>query len=235
MRVQTSQEKRTLQLGAFPERPEPPHDLDTQMRTKTRPRSYSSTSFEDAMKKAEEPPTPPPRPQKTHSRASSLDLNKLFQQGAPGVRSGWLPPPPALPPRPTASQEESSVKPDKQGPRSRFGRSTEDLTNASKQDVIGVSHSQAPQKPVRRKYHPDGQNLEAAPPPTVPFPTPAKSAQKLLSKQKREIQMAIRKNKETNAVLTRLNSELQQQLKVVHQERVTLESQVELLRPLAST
>lgn len=50
-------------------------------------RSYSSTSFEDAMKKAEEPPTPPPRPQKTHSRASSLDLNKLFQQGAPGADS----------------------------------------------------------------------------------------------------------------------------------------------------
>lgn len=111
------------------------------------------------------------------------------------------------------------MKPDKQGPRSRFGRSTEDLTNASKQvctanvetqdpcwfncmsvfisrkvrrnifnrflclklqDVIGVSHSQAPQKPVRRKYHPDGQNLEAAPPPTVPLPTPAKSAQKLV-------------------------------------------------------
>lgn len=48
-------------------------------------RSYSSTSFEDAMKKAEEPPTPPPRPQKSHSRASSLDLNKLFQQGAPGT------------------------------------------------------------------------------------------------------------------------------------------------------
>lgn len=37
---------------------------------------------------------------------------------------------------------------------------------------------------------------------------------RLPSKQKREIQMAIRKNKETNAVLTRLNSELQQQLKV---------------------
>lgn len=48
-------------------------------------RSYSSTSFEDAVKKAEEPPTPPPRPQKSHSRASSLDLNKLFQQGAPGT------------------------------------------------------------------------------------------------------------------------------------------------------
>ena len=47
-------------------------------------RSYSSTSIDDAMKKAEEPPTPPPRPQKSHSRASSLDLNKLFQQGSQG-------------------------------------------------------------------------------------------------------------------------------------------------------
>ncbi|XP_039985460.1 ralBP1-associated Eps domain-containing protein 2 isoform X2 [Xiphias gladius] len=257
-RVTTSQEKQTLHL-------EPPQDLDPQMRTKTRQRSYSSTSIDDAMKKAEEPPTPPPRPQKTHSRASSLDLNKLFQQGTPGIKSGWLPPPPALPPRPSTSQvshfintvektppnkvqqpnfadfshfreeEESSVKPGEQGLRSRFSPSNEDLTNASKQNVIGVSHSQAPQKPVRRKYHPESQNQEAAPPPAMSFPPPAKSAQKLLSRQKREIQMAIRKNKETNAVLTRLNSELQQQLKVVHQERVTLESQLELLRPLAST
>ncbi|XP_076582608.1 ralBP1-associated Eps domain-containing protein 2 [Chaetodon auriga] len=264
-RVVTTEDKQTLQPGAFPERPEPPQDLDPQMRTKTRPRSYSSTSFEDAMKKVEEPPTPPPRPQKSHSRASSLDLNKLFQQGAPGVKSGWLPPPPALPPRPSASQvphfinvpektpqnkvqqpnfadfshfreeEEGGVTPEGQGPRSRFGPSCEDLTAVPKQDVIGVSHGQAPQKPVRRKYHPETQNLEATPPAAMPFPPSSKPAQKLLSKQKREIQMAIRKNKETNAVLTRLNSELQQQLKVVHQERVTLESQLELLRPLAST
>ncbi|XP_060885609.1 ralBP1-associated Eps domain-containing protein 2 isoform X2 [Labrus mixtus] len=257
-RLTTSLQRRTLRL-------EPPHDLDTQMRTKTRPRSYSSTSIEDAMKKSEEPPTPPPRPQKTHSRASSLDLNKLFQQGAPGVKSGWLPPPPALPPRPAATQvphfitvpekstqkkvqqpnfadfshfreeEESGVKRDDQGPRSRFDRSTEDLTNASKQEVTGVSHSQVPQKPVRRKYHPESQNLESGPSPAMSFPPPTKPAPKLQSKQKREIQMAIRKNKESNAVLTRLNSELQQKLKVVHQERVTLESQLELLRPLAST
>ncbi|XP_037530303.1 ralBP1-associated Eps domain-containing protein 2 [Nematolebias whitei] len=81
-----------------------PHDADSQMKMKTRPRSYSSTSIKDAMKKAEEPPTPPPRPQKTHSRASSLDLNKLLQQGSPGVKSVWLLPPPALPPRPSTSQ-----------------------------------------------------------------------------------------------------------------------------------
>ncbi|KAM3619220.1 uncharacterized protein V6R79_004719 [Siganus canaliculatus] len=264
-RVTTARDKQTLQLGAFPGRPEPPQDLDPQMRTKTRLRSYSSTSFEDAMKKAEEPPTPPPRPQKSHSRASSLDLNKLFQQGAPGVKAGWLPPPPALPPRPATSQvphfanvsentpqnqvrlpnfadfshfreeEESSVKPGEQGPSSRFGLSTEDLTNPAKQDP--VPHTQPPRKPVRRKYQSETQNLEAAPPSAMPFPAnPAgKPAQKLPPRQKREIQLAIRKNKETNAVLTRLNSELQQQLKVVHQERITLESQLELLRPLTST
>ncbi|XP_029906275.1 ralBP1-associated Eps domain-containing protein 2 [Myripristis murdjan] len=264
-RVAASQEKQTLQVGAFAERPEPPQDLDPQLKTKTRPRSYSSTSIDDAMKKTEEPPTPPPRPQKTHSRASSLDLNKLLQQGTPGVKSGWLPPPPALPPRPSATQvshfitapekipqntvqqpnfadfsrfreqEESSVKPEEQSPVRRFGPSTEDQTNTPKQGITGVSHNQAPQKPVRRKYHPESQNLEPIPPPTMSFAPTTKPAQKPLSRQKREIQMAIRKNKETNAVLTRLNSELQQQLKVVHQERVTLESQLELLRPVAST
>ncbi|KAK2907551.1 ralBP1-associated Eps domain-containing protein 2 isoform X4 [Channa argus] len=258
----TTQATPSLQLDAFPERPELSQDMDPQMRTKTRPRSYSSTSFEDAVKKAEEPPTPPPRPQKTHSRASSLDLNKLLQQGTPGVKSGWLPPPPALPPRPSTSQiphfinapditpqnkvqqpnfadfslfreeEENTVKPEE---RSRFRHSNEDLTNAPKEDVIGVSHSQAPQKPIRRKYHPETQNPESVTPSAMLFPPSTKPAQKLLSRQKREIQMAIRKNKETNAVLTRLNSELQQQLKVVHQERVTLESQLELLRPMAST
>ncbi|KAF6726896.1 RalBP1-associated Eps domain-containing protein 2 [Oryzias melastigma] len=41
-------------------RPEPPQDLDLHNRTRTRPRSHSSTSIEEAMKKAEEPPTPPP-------------------------------------------------------------------------------------------------------------------------------------------------------------------------------
>uniref|UniRef100_A0A8C3G535 RALBP1 associated Eps domain containing 2 n=1 Tax=Cyclopterus lumpus TaxID=8103 RepID=A0A8C3G535_CYCLU len=164
-------------------------------------RSYSSTSVEDAMKKAEEPPTPPPRPQKTHSRASSLDLNKLFQQGTPGTTRR---PPPVLQ-RVSSGCIESGVKPEDRGPRSRLGPSSEDLETASKQVPDVVSLSQAPQKPVRRKYHAESQNLET---------TPTKPAQKPPSKQKREIQTAIRKNKESNAVLTRLNSELQQQLKV---------------------
>uniref|UniRef100_A0A8D2NHU6 RALBP1 associated Eps domain containing 2 n=1 Tax=Zonotrichia albicollis TaxID=44394 RepID=A0A8D2NHU6_ZONAL len=159
-------------------------------RARPRSRSYSSTSIEDAMKKGEEPPTPPPRPQKSHSRASSLDLNKIFQQNTQAVRSGWLPPPPpALPPRPSVSQE--------------------------------VVLAQPPSKPARRKLRTEAQGLETPElSPTInvtsslPAVKPHLPVQKQSSKQKRAIQTAIRKNKEANAVLARLNSELQQQLKV---------------------
>ncbi|MEQ2272739.1 hypothetical protein XENORESO_009816, partial [Xenotaenia resolanae] len=48
-------------------------------------------------------------------------------------------------------------------------------------DVSGTPHSQAPQKPIRRKYHPESQNLETGPPPpAMPFPPPAKPSQKLV-------------------------------------------------------
>ncbi|XP_077441232.1 ralBP1-associated Eps domain-containing protein 2 [Vanacampus margaritifer] len=249
--VETLKEGATLQFATFSHRPEPSsRDLDPHSKMKTRPRSYSSTSIDDAIRKAEEPPTPPPRPQKkSHSRASSLDLNKLFQQGAPGLMSGWLPPPPALPPRPSALQvasakvqqpnfadfsrftkeEESGEKAKELSLRSAYHQSTEDVSNSSQQ---GPTHNQAPQKPVRRKFRPDSQNVECLAPSTGSF---LKATQKTLSGQKREIQMAIRKNKESHAVLTRLNSELQQQLKVVHHQRVTLETQLDLLRPVAST
>ncbi|XP_051929829.1 ralBP1-associated Eps domain-containing protein 2 isoform X1 [Hippocampus zosterae] len=256
--VETLKEGATLQLATFSHRPAnvllptapSSQDLDPQSNAKTRPRSYSSTFIDTATRKAEEPPAPPPRPQKkSHSRASSLDLNKLFQQGAPGAKSGWLLPPPALPPRPSASQvpptqvqqpnfadfsrfrkeEQSSVKPEERCLYFRYNQSIEDLSNASQQEL---NRNQAPQKPARRKFRPDSQNAECSAPPTGSF---LKSAQKTPSRQKKEIHMAIRKNKETNAVLTRLNSELQQQLKVVRHQRVTLETQLDQLRPVAST
>ncbi|XP_035248535.1 ralBP1-associated Eps domain-containing protein 2 isoform X1 [Anguilla anguilla] len=264
-------DKPSEKVNRVTKRPDPPNELDPQLRSRTRPRSYSSTSIDDAMKKIEEPPTPPPRPQKTHSRASSLDLNKLFQQSGQGVKSGWLPPPPALPPRPLATQvphfapagelrsqnavrqpnfadfskfrEEEEGSPDageRTPPSQGTATSTEDIAPAKPEGSL----SQPPQKPFRRKYRSDSQNLEPAPPTpnpstpssapaTIPSAGPTKPSQKLPSRQKKEIQTAIRKNKEANAVLTRLNSELQQQLKDIHQERITLESQLQVLRPIA--
>ncbi|NWI03618.1 REPS2 protein, partial [Tichodroma muraria] len=198
--------------------------------------SYSSTSIEDAMKKGEEPPTPPPRPQKSHSRASSLDLNKIFQQNTQAVRSGWLPPPPpALPPRPSVSQTEQSSEVELRPQMNRPPSQAEENSSAKKEVVL----VQPPSKPARRKLRTEAQGLETPElSPTInvtsslPAVKPHLPVQKQSSKQKRAIQTAIRKNKEANAVLARLNSELQQQLKEVHKERIALETQLEQLRPV---
>ncbi|XP_066478302.1 ralBP1-associated Eps domain-containing protein 2 isoform X1 [Tiliqua scincoides] len=231
------------------------------LKARPRSRSYSSTSIEDAMKKGGEPPTPPPRPQKSHSRASSLDLNKIFQQNTQ-ARAGWLPPPPpALPPRPFVSQVPhhiTNTEPNAQLkssyvdfrlqeqtaqeseielhlPMSRASSQAEENSPVKKEVLL----TQPPSKPIRRKFRPEGQMLETpelSPTKSVAPPLPAikshHSIPKQSSKQKKAIQTAIRKNKEANAVLARLNSELQQQLKEVHKERTALETQLERLRPV---
>uniref|UniRef100_A0A2K5H8N1 RALBP1 associated Eps domain containing 2 n=2 Tax=Colobus angolensis palliatus TaxID=336983 RepID=A0A2K5H8N1_COLAP len=205
------------------------------LKARPRSRSYSSTSIEEAMKRGEDPPTPPPRPQKTHSRASSLDLNKVFQPSVPATKSGLLPPPPALPPRPCPSQSEQVSEAELLPQLSRAPSQAAESSPAKKD----VPYSQPPSKPIRRKFRPENQATENQEPSTAssgpasaatvkPHPT----VQKQSSKQKKAIQTAIRKNKEANAVLARLNSELQQQLKEVHQERIALENQLEQLRPV---
>ncbi|XP_032245569.1 ralBP1-associated Eps domain-containing protein 2 isoform X4 [Phoca vitulina] len=205
------------------------------LKARPRSRSYSSTSIEEAMKRGEDPPTPPPRPQKTHSRASSLDLNKVFQPSVPATKSGLLPPPPALPPRPCPSQSEQASEAEIHPQLNRAPSQAAD-SSPTKKDI---PYSQPPSKPIRRKLRPENPAPESQEPPsTVGGPAsavtgkPHTAVQKQSSKQKKAIQTAIRKNKEANAVLARLNSELQQQLKEVHQERIALENQLEQLRPV---
>ncbi|ELK25908.1 RalBP1-associated Eps domain-containing protein 2 [Myotis davidii] len=205
------------------------------LKARPRSRSYSSTSIEEAMKRGEDPPTPPPRPQKTHSRASSLDLNKVFQPSVPATKSGLLPPPPALPPRPCPSQSEQASEAELH-PQLNRAPSQAAESSPTKKDT---PYSQPPSKPIRRKLRPENQATENQEPSTtvggpasVATVKPHPIVQKQSSKQKKAIQTAIRKNKEANAVLARLNSELQQQLKEVHQERIALENQLEQLRPV---
>nr|XP_048717846.1 ralBP1-associated Eps domain-containing protein 2 isoform X2 [Caretta caretta] len=233
------------------------------LKARPRSRSYSSTSIEDTMKKGEEPPTPPPRPQKSHSRASSLDLNKIFQQNTQAVKSGWLPPPPALPPRPFVSQQGphhvTNTEPVAQAKSSyaefRLKEQTEQVSEIELHPQMNRAPSQTeessptrkeilltqpPSKPIRRKFRSENQmleNQELTPTSSVTSSLPAAkphlpAQNRQSSKQKRAIQTAIRKNKEANAVLARLNSELQQQLKEVHKERIALETQLEQLRPV---
>lgn len=97
-----------------------------------------------------------------------------------------------------------------------------------------------PPKPVRRRlksedelrpedeqHGPQKSNVIAAVLATQP------SIPRSLGKDKKAIQASIRRNKETNTVLARLNSELQQQLKDLLEERISLEVQLEQLRPFS--
>ncbi|XP_063161209.1 ralBP1-associated Eps domain-containing protein 2 isoform X2 [Candoia aspera] len=225
------------------------------LKTRPRSRSYSSTSFEDTMNKGGEPPAPPPRPQKSHSRASSLDLNKIFQQNTQ-VRSGWIPPPPALPPRPFVSQislPEPSTQPKSSYMNFSLQEQVEQDSEIDSHLPVNMSPSQEsspakkdlvltqlPSKPIHRKFRPESHLLEnqelsptkSAATSSLPTIKSHHALPKQSSKQKKAIQTAIRKNKEANAVLVRLNSELQQQLKEVHKERIALETQLEQHRPV---
>ncbi|XP_067896521.1 ralBP1-associated Eps domain-containing protein 2 isoform X2 [Heterodontus francisci] len=245
--------------------------LDCSQRRKTRPRSYSSTSAEGAIKKGEVPPTPPPRLPKTHSRAFSLDLNKLFQQDNQVVKSGWLQPPPAVPPRPPAAKivpfptkaegsnlstkQQEKVQQPNFADFSKFSEQAnkESLTEVYSQvkrpsnlpeenssPVKDMKPRQPPLKPLRRKYRPESQGESQEQLPrlnavSAPDAKPHQQLQKMPSKQKKAIQTAVRKNKEANMILGRLNGELQQQFKEVRKERIALESQLEHLRPVPHT
>ncbi|XP_047570647.1 ralBP1-associated Eps domain-containing protein 2 isoform X6 [Lutra lutra] len=153
----------------------------------------------------------------------------------PATKSGLLPPPPALPPRPCPSQSEQASEAEIQPQLNKAPSQAAD-SSPTKKDI---PYSQPPSKPIRRKFRPENSATEnQEPSSTVGGPVsaatgkPHTAVQKQSSKQKKAIQTAIRKNKEANAVLARLNSELQQQLKEVHQERIALENQLEQLRPV---
>uniref|UniRef100_A0A4W2H0N3 RALBP1 associated Eps domain containing 2 n=1 Tax=Bos indicus x Bos taurus TaxID=30522 RepID=A0A4W2H0N3_BOBOX len=150
-------------------------------------------------------------------------------------KSGLLPPPPALPPRPCPSQSEQASEAEVHPQLNRAPSQAAESSPTKKE----IPYSQPPSKPIRRKFRPENQATENQEPSTtvggpasVATVKPHPAVQKQSSKQKKAIQTAIRKNKEANAVLARLNSELQQQLKEVHQERIALENQLEQLRPV---
>ncbi|KAG7460953.1 hypothetical protein MATL_G00204420 [Megalops atlanticus] len=115
----------------------------------------------------------------------------------------------------------------------------EDRAAAAVNSAKGSTPLAPPPKPVRRRLksedelrpeveeHPQKSSVIAAVLATQP------SIPRSVGKDKKAIQASIRRNKETNTVLARLNSELQQQLKDLLEERISLEVQLEQLRPFS--
>uniref|UniRef100_A0A8C1HV88 RALBP1 associated Eps domain containing 1 n=1 Tax=Cyprinus carpio carpio TaxID=630221 RepID=A0A8C1HV88_CYPCA len=96
-----------------------------------------------------------------------------------------------------------------------------------------------PPKPVRRRLksedelRPDVEDLPQKSTVIATVLATQPSIPRSIGKDKKAIQASIRRNKETNTVLARLNSELQQQLKDLLEERISLEVQLEQLRPFS--
>ncbi|XP_045614945.1 ralBP1-associated Eps domain-containing protein 1 isoform X2 [Procambarus clarkii] len=181
--------------------------------------------------KKEPPPPPPPRPARTHTRSSSLDLNKFN-------RSTFLGAPPAVPPR--ASPGASSPK------KLIYQKSDGDMAGTEAyQGEDGtypldarppMEHARTSAFEVYRKPH---QELGSAFERVTGQRGEEEERVRHLStgarpKDKREIQASIRTTTEKNTILTRLNSELNQELAEVMEERIALEMQLEQMKPFSS-
>ncbi|XP_067097922.1 ralBP1-associated Eps domain-containing protein 1 isoform X1 [Osmerus mordax] len=259
----------------------------------TRQRSHSGASPESL--KVVAPPPPPPRPQASHSRSSSLDMNRSFAAvapppGPPQQQGGAVAYPPAVPPRPLNTQTsgphshrsdeglsspqqipeqpnfadfsqfqafasseqpgaETDTHPDTHtrsekpsetaGPLRSVKSIEEERSAAAVNSAKGSSGPLAPPpKPVRRRLKSEDElRPEDEPPQKTTIITAVLATQasipRSVGKDKKAIQASIRRNKETNTVLARLNSELQQQLKDLLEERISLEVQLEQLRPFS--
>uniref|UniRef100_A0A673MMS4 RalBP1-associated Eps domain-containing protein 1-like n=1 Tax=Sinocyclocheilus rhinocerous TaxID=307959 RepID=A0A673MMS4_9TELE len=247
-------------------------------------RSHSGTSPEGL--KVVAPPPPPPRPHASHSRSSSLDMNRNFAAVPAGPQQpGVVAFPPAVPPRPLPTQTSvphghrsvegdglpahTSTSPHQMPEQPNFadfsqfqafavdqpaddGENASDKTtgtmktakndvqseerNATTVNSAKVSTPLAPPpKPVRRRLksedelRPDVEDLPQKSNVIATVLATQPSIPRSIGKDKKAIQASIRRNKETNTVLARLNNVIE----CDHQERISLEVQLEQLRPFS--
>ncbi|XP_064412113.1 ralBP1-associated Eps domain-containing protein 1 isoform X5 [Latimeria chalumnae] len=119
------------------------------------------------------------------------------------------------------------------------GRGDDRTTAAVANTNKGSTPLAPPPKPVRRRLksedelRPDVEEHTQKAGVVAAVLASQPSIPRSVGKDKKAIQASIRRNKETNTVLARLNSELQQQLKDVLEERISLEVQLEQLRPFS--
>uniref|UniRef100_A0A803TBP4 RALBP1 associated Eps domain containing 1 n=1 Tax=Anolis carolinensis TaxID=28377 RepID=A0A803TBP4_ANOCA len=214
--------------------------------TVTRQRSHSGTSPDSVAP----PPPPPPRPHPSHSRSSSLDMNRTFtitpgkcssysyirfdagghvhrSADAEGITTHASTSPQQIPEQPnfadfshfevfaaSSVNEEEDEEPEKH-PEVLQGKGTTPLA--------------PPPKPIRRRpksedeLKPEAEEHAQKTGVIAAVLASQPSIPRSVGKDKKAIQASIRRNKETNTVLARLNSELQQQLKDVLEERISLE------------
>ncbi|XP_070191110.1 ralBP1-associated Eps domain-containing protein 1-like isoform X6 [Littorina saxatilis] len=191
---------------------------------------------------SQEPPTPPPRPQ-MHGRSMSVDMK---------AGSSMLPP--AVPPRVQPKDTQFSQKASESGATAESKGLPKRLVRASilkhrrsaslgflKVSAISLLEPALEGSVGGSAAGPPGESQEVTLGSGEDIPDSVSKdsfsqpmAQRQMSRDKRDIGMAIRTHKERNAMLTRLNSELNQELQEVMEQRIALEIQLEHLKPFSS-
>ncbi|XP_052089917.1 ralBP1-associated Eps domain-containing protein 1-like isoform X4 [Mytilus californianus] len=212
----------------------------------------------------EEPPAPPPRPPQQHGRSLSVDLQGLSQPPAvppraspkdsPAVKRGNMTFSAIGSEKinkfnkfePIPSQEAlNTMVPAEVNNRLSQSDGLDKHRRAYSLDYnnLGPSKSVGAEAGDASLVIPGSSDTQAISP-TVTWDVPedqeegAGEKQKLpyrqVSRDKKDLQMAIRTHKERNSMLERLSSELNQELQEVMEQRIALEIQLEHLRPVYS-
>ncbi|XP_046553891.1 ralBP1-associated Eps domain-containing protein 1-like isoform X7 [Haliotis rubra] len=209
----------------------------------------SSVSGESSLVNSE-PPAPPPRPPGTHGRSMSVDLKPKTEGG----NYSALLPPPAVPPRvspkdaPGWKTNEGAGIAATEGGADRAVSFSEPLsttentvTNEVPKDTVdgsgdfsSTASSSLTVAAENKVVSPLPREQSVAEEVESGKPQHAVLALRQASRDKRELHMAVRTHTERNAMLTRLNCELNQELQEVMEQRIALEIQLEHLRPFSS-
>ncbi|XP_061327706.1 ralBP1-associated Eps domain-containing protein 1 isoform X11 [Pezoporus flaviventris] len=213
-----------------PPRPHPSHSRSSSLDMN---RSFSVTPGQQQAGVVAYPPAVPPRPQP--SQGAGPHVHRPVE--AEGLIAHTSTSPQQIPEQPNFadfSQFEafavSGAKKEEDG---------EIETHSEVLQGKGTTPLAPPPKPIRRRLKSEDELRPEAEEHTQKTGVIAAvlasqpSIPRSVGKDKKAIQASIRRNKETNTVLARLNSELQQQLKDVLEERISLEVQLEQLRPFS--
>ncbi|XP_072499558.1 ralBP1-associated Eps domain-containing protein 1 isoform X7 [Notamacropus eugenii] len=220
-----------------PPRPHPSHSRSSSLDMN---RTFTVTTGQQQAGVVAHPPAVPPRPQPSQipEQPNFADFSQFEVFAASSVNEE---PDDETEKHPEVFQVEKSSDPSSSLRVAKTDGRVEEKTAASAPANVGKSTTPLapPPKPIRRRLksedelrpevdeHSQKTGVLAAVLASQP------SIPRSVGKDKKAIQASIRRNKETNTVLARLNSELQQQLKDVLEERISLEVQLEQLRPFS--
>ncbi|XP_036623116.1 ralBP1-associated Eps domain-containing protein 1 isoform X5 [Trichosurus vulpecula] len=220
-----------------PPRPHPSHSRSSSLDMN---RTFTVTTGQQQAGVVAHPPAVPPRPQPSQipEQPNFADFSQFEVFAASSVNEE---PDDEAEKHPEVLQVEKSSDPSSSLRVAKTDGRVEEKTAASAPANVGKSTTPLapPPKPIRRRLksedelrpevdeHSQKTGVLAAVLASQP------SIPRSVGKDKKAIQASIRRNKETNTVLARLNSELQQQLKDVLEERISLEVQLEQLRPFS--